>query len=109
MLFNCSGGSSSCAVHSIPADPLVMLRAVTHLENLTERGVVPFVIDRENGIASVGYAANRFVVDTFRWLIQQVPEPYFSRMLGLLLGYSASAIFAFESEESVRWFTPPGT
>ena len=82
-----------------------MLRVATRLETVCHGKAVPFVIDRGDGNAECGFAANKWVVETFRWNTEEVQEPYRSRVLGLLLGYSASAVQEFEQKQSIRWFT----
>lgn len=87
------------------SDPLLMLRVATRLETLGVEGVVPFVIDRGDGVAECGFAADQWVVETFQWMQKNIKKPYYSRILGLLLGYSASAIHNYEQKQSVRGFT----
>lgn len=93
----------------VEADPDVMRRVSTRIESLGERGVVPFVWDRGDGFADVGYASTPWVADTYRWAIQGAEEPHLSRIVGLLLGYSVAAIREYESQQSRRWFADPLT
>ena len=89
------------------SDSDLMLRVATRLETLSANtSSVSFVIDRGNGFADCGFAAHIWVVETFRWIGEQANNsPYRSRILGLLLGYSATAIQNFEQQKNVRWFT----
>ena len=87
---------------SIKADMVLMQRVYTRLE-ITSYGfdkVIPFVIERNDGTAVCGFAARKWVVDTFEW-IDKAPEPYRDRIRGLLLGYSVQEIATFDEYQSV--------
>ena len=88
-------------------DPLLMLEVATRIETLAEKNVTPFVLDRGDGMADVGYAAAPWVADTFRWASREAASPHANRVIGILLGYSADAIADFESQQSIRWFNGP--
>ena len=96
-----------CGVRSLtllspfPSDPLIIRRVVTRLETVANGVAIPFAIDRGDGTADCGFAANRWVVETFQWVLGDVPQPHFNRVLGLLLGYSASAIQDYEQRQSI--------
>ena len=90
---------------SIPTEGDLMLQVSTRIETLAEGTVTPFVVDRGDGLADVGYAAAPWVVDLFRWTFRYAADPQLSRVVGLLLGYSAQAIADFESHQGRRWFT----
>lgn len=92
---------------SIPAESDLMLKVSTRIETLAEGTVVPFVVNRGDGFSDVGYAAAPWVTDIFRWAFRHAADPQLSRIVGLLLGYSAQAISEFESHQSRRWFTEP--
>jgi hypothetical protein len=91
------------------ADPLVMLRAATRLEAAAEAGALPFVIDHLDGSATFGYAAARWVLDLYEWLVQDtdVPQEQRERITGLLLGYAAEAISRYEASATGRRFSSP--
>ena len=88
------------------ADPLLMLRVSTRLENLSLslQGAIPFVVDEGKGMAIAGYAASRGVVETFLWVEKTAPKPHRDMLLGLLLGYSIPAIATYEQEQSIQQF-----
>ena len=80
-----------------------MLRTATKIERLSVAGAIPFVVDRGDGIADYGYAAHAWVIDLFGWAAKiddAVPDVHRHRIIGLLLGYSATAIR--EDEELSR-------
>src|SRR5437667_1474184 len=78
------------------ADSVLMLRAATRLEALADTRVVPFVLDRGDGVAECGFAAASWVLDLYRWLAlanpATLPPQHRERVIGLLLGYSVDAI-----------------
>jgi hypothetical protein len=91
-----------------PADPVVMLRASTRL--FTAAGgndVLPFVIDFGDGSAACGYAAAKWVIDLYEFVMQR-PHPHRSQILGLLLGYSPPAISRHLEHGTGRRYTQPG-
>ena len=87
------------------SDPLIMQRMVTRLETVANGTAIAFVVDRGDGTADCGFAANKWIIETFQWVLKDVPPPHSSRILGLLLGYSASAIHDFEQRQSICWLT----
>ena len=91
-----------------PADEFTMLRMVTRLESVDAPGAIPFVLDRGDGFADCGYAASPWVLDLYRWVAttdeNAVPDVHRHRVLGLLLGYSSSAIESFEDRLAGRMF-----
>ena len=87
-----------------PSDDDLMLRVATRLETVCGNSAVPFVIAVGNGTAECGFAASKWVVETLDWITKKTEDPYRSRLLGLLLGYSTSAIQDFEQKQSIRWF-----
>ncbi|MFA4974794.1 MAG: hypothetical protein WC683_19510 [bacterium] len=95
-------------VGSIRSDKELMLRAASSLEiiSLGEQ-VVAFVTPRDDGFADCGFAAARWVVDLYAWLVKcsDVPEEHAHRIRGLLLGYSAGAIRDHDERGSGRRFT----
>lgn len=88
--------------------PAAMIRAQTILDGGSEVGAIPFVIDRGDGIADLGYAAARWAIDLYRWLVKEaqdtVPNDQRSRILGLLFGYSVDAVRIFDERQSERIF-----
>jgi hypothetical protein len=90
-------------------DTVTMLRTATQIETLSVPGAIPFLCDCQNGFAEYGYAAERWVVDLFEWLMTAdanvVPTDHRHHVLGLLLGYSATAVRDFEAHTSGRRFT----
>lgn len=91
------------------ADPLVMLRVSTRLEAAAEAGALPFVIDHQDGSATFGYAAARWVLDLYEWLVRDthVPQEHRERITGMLLGYAAEAISRYEESGTGRRFIAP--
>jgi hypothetical protein len=91
-----------------PAEHLEMLKIATKIEGLAEPGVIPFVIDRGDGMADYGYAAKSWVVNLYEWVVcaseETVPPLQRHRILGLLLGYSADAIRDYEEMQRGRRF-----
>ncbi len=91
----------------ILASKEVMLQAVSLLEiaSIGEQ-VIAFVIPRADGYADCGFAAARWVVDLYAWLVgaSGVPAEHEHRIRGMLLGYSAGAIRDHDERESGRRF-----
>ena len=79
----------------VPAENDLMLKVSTRIETLAEGTVIPFVSDRGTGVADVGYAAEPWVADIFRWATHEAAAPHLGRIVGLLLGYSTHAISEF--------------
>jgi hypothetical protein len=92
-----------------PADPMVMLRVATRLETAAEPGALPFVIDHQDGTASFGYAAARWILDLYEWIVcgAAVPQEQRERITGLLLGYAPEAISRYEDGVTGRRFLSP--
>lgn len=85
-----------------------MLQAASRLEIVSiGEAVVPFVVPRDDGIADCGFAATRWVVDLYAWLVgsNDVPEEHAHRIRGLLLGYDAKAIRDHDDRDCGRRFT----
>lgn len=94
--------------YRIRADPVLMGRVASYIERCAEgRAVIPFVFDDKSGLAWIGYAANKCVFDTFRWVTESLDEPYYSRVLGLLLGYSPVEIAKYDAQQPIRIFPNP--
>ena len=91
------------------ADPMVMLRVATRLESSAEPGALPFVIDHQDGKASFGYAAARWVLDLYEWITRDtaIPQEQRERVTGLLLGYAPEAISRYEEGVTGRRFLSP--
>lgn len=47
-----------------------------------------------------GYAARKWLIETWQWVHEIVPASHRNRLTGLLLGYSVEAIAAFDESES---------
>ena len=94
-------------VDHIPADPQAMLEAASQLEIASIGAeVVPFVVNRGDGLADCGYAATQWVVDLYAWLVKSgAPGEHIHRIRGLLLGYSPRAIRAHDERGCGRRFT----
>jgi hypothetical protein len=73
-----------------------MLRAMTTLGTTNCVGAIPFVVDRGDGIADCGFAVSKWAIDLFRYAVREAPDQQRHRIIGLLLGYSAQAIHAYE-------------
>lgn len=91
------------------ADPLVMLRVATRLESAADPSALPFVIDHQVGSATFGYAAARWVLDLYEWLVSDkaIPQEQRERITGLLLGYAAEAVARYEDSGTGRRFLSP--
>lgn len=91
------------------ARPLDMLKVATRIETLADSGTIPFVIERPDGVADVGFAAAAWALDLYEWLLSEpaVPENQAHRIVGMLLGYAPDAIRRFEEEKGGRRFDPP--
>lgn len=66
-----------------------------HLLRFAESGIVPYVIQRTDGAVDFGYAAEPWVVCLYRWLLNcrdVVPPRHYQQILGLIFGYSPTAI-----------------
>ncbi|MBI3326041.1 MAG: hypothetical protein HYZ81_04970 [Nitrospinae bacterium] len=91
-----------------PADPLEMRVRLSQLERSATQGAIPFVVDRGDGIAEYGYAAARWVVDLYQWVVTAdaatLPTSHQHRIIGLLPGYSVEAIRNDEEQASGRRF-----
>lgn len=90
-------------------DNMTMMRTATRIEALSVPGAIPFVCDCQNGSAEYGYAAEPWVVDLFEWLMtaegHMVPTQHRHHVLGLLLGYSPSAVRDYQAHNSGRRFS----
>lgn len=69
-------------------------------------GVIPFVIDHGDGVASFGYAGERWALDLYEWAVSDegIPEAHRHRVIGLLLGYAPPAISRHDAEGCGRRF-----
>ena len=87
-------------VGTIETDPLAMIRVWTKLRVPDEIGLIPAQLGaipivhlRKDGVcADVGFAARAWVAETFKYVMDNVPQPHLDRLLGLMLGYSPDAI-----------------
>jgi hypothetical protein len=88
------------------SSPAVLLRAQTLLDNSSDVGAIPFVVDRGDGCADLGYAGARWAVDLFSWIVKDaqdaIPNEHRNRILGLLFGYSIEAIRLFDDRQAGR-------
>ena len=88
----------------LQVDQHLMLRISTRLEkNSSGTTAIPFVLNRGDGV-DCGFAGSKWVVETLRWS-SELKEPYRSRVVGLLLGYSVTAIEDFHQRQSIRWIS----
>jgi hypothetical protein len=63
------------------------------IARLAVPGALPFVIDRADGQADYGYAAQPWVIELYCWAQSPtVPAEQRRRIIGLLLGYSPNAM-----------------
>ena len=98
-------------LETVGSAPIEMLRAYNQLSSVrtgTGSGVEPIVLvmERKDGTcADVGFAARAWVVETFKWVSDNVPQPHLNRLLGMMLGYSPDAIAALDEAESGELFT----
>ena len=100
-------------VGTVDADPLLMLKAFNRvsyatlgMSELRGTSVIPLVVD-SGDYADVGFAARSWVAETFKWMVENVPQPHLDRLKGLLLGYSVDAIADNDEWMSGRLFNDP--
>jgi hypothetical protein len=90
------------------ADALTMLRTATRIEAFAVPGAIPYVCDCKDGVAEYGYAAQQWAIDLFEWIMTAqrsvVPTEHRHHVLGLLLGYTPSAVQHFQANLSGRRF-----
>ena len=82
-----------------------MLKIVTKLESISSGDAIPFVVDREDGIADYGYATHRWVIDVYKLTIEKcspIPEKDKGCIIGLLLGYDSESIARFKETANGR-------
>ena len=90
-----------------------MRRARLSLERSACDGVHVFVLDRGDGFADYGYAAAPWVVHLYGWAVSareaddSVLARQRHRIVGLLLGYSVSAISDFETAATATTSSSP--
>ena len=94
-------------VDHIEATPSLMIQAASRLEIASIGAeVIPFVVDRGDGIADCGFASTQWVVDLYAWLLKSgAPGEQVHRIRGLLLGYSPKAIRAHDERGCGRRFS----
>ena len=96
-------------VDHVVGDSLAFLQAVSKLEIVSvHMTVIPFVIVRRDGMADCGFAAARWVIDLYEWMVKSdaVPDEQAHRIRGLLLGYNPAASRAHDERDCGRRFTP---
>lgn len=94
-------------VGHIEADALLMLKVASELEIAgTGEAVIPFVVVRNDQIADCGFAAARWAVDLYEWLVKSavVPTAHAHQIRGLLLGYNSEAIRSYDERDNGRRF-----
>lgn len=95
-----------------PADPLIMLRVKQGLHRVRQAEmVIPFVFPEGDpgGMAAFGYASHRWCIDLLEWVLSgEVPPARKHEMLGLLLGYSPSAIARHQETEGLWTYRDEG-
>ena len=86
------------------SEPDVVLQAATHVEDCADSDVIPFVFDRGDGRAVLGYAAHAWALDLYRWVITDstLPPTQVARIIGLLHGYTPQAIRRHEERRGGR-------
>lgn len=62
---------------------------------------IPLILDVGGGTAEYGWAQRAWVIDTYEWILKNVPRPHLDRLRGLMLGYSVDAIAEFDERSSV--------
>ena len=105
-------------VGTVDADAVAMLRMLERLRTFSfgtsqVASPIPFVLPVEDGRAQAGFARRRWVVDTLKWVLCNVPDPHQDRLLGLLLGYSEDAVATHDevmsSNPSITAFDAPAS
>ena len=68
--------------------------------------VIPVVSKRKGRhVVDVGFASRKWVAETLNWLYEaEIPEPYYSRIIGMLLGYSTDAIAVYDESQGSSFF-----
>jgi hypothetical protein len=64
-------------------------------------GALAFLIEYDDGAVTGGFAAAPWVIDLYRWVCDpanNIPRDQGNRIVGLMLGYSAEAIAAFDAK-----------
>lgn len=89
-----------------PTDSVDALRIATLIECAAGEETIPFVIDHGDDNGSFGFAANRWALDFYEWAVtdRSIPEQQRHRIVGMLLGYSPTAISRYEETGSGRRF-----
>lgn len=95
-------------VDAIEAKPWLMERVATRLERLSDGQSIPFVMDRGDGMADIGYAAQPWAIELLKWVMRaDIPVLHKNRIVGLLLGYSSEAVQRYENAGVGRMYTRP--
>ena len=70
------------------------------LNQMVVEPAIPFVLPRKDmDCAMVGFASNQWVIDLLEWSYDNAPLRQRHCIIGLLLGYSASAIAEHDARE----------
>ena len=82
-----------CPAGALPAATETRIRTLLYA-GAGPFDVIPFTITEDAGTIAYGYAAHRWAIDLLEWLLagEGLPPRRKHEILGLLLGYSASAI-----------------
>jgi hypothetical protein len=92
-------------VGNCASQPAALSRAQRALDDFGCPGALAFVLDRGDGFADYGYAAASWALDLYTWAIRSTEADNAMtvsqrhRIIGLLLGYSISAISDFETAD----------
>jgi hypothetical protein len=95
-----------------PSGPLIMCRVKTLLGRVRQaQMVIPFIFAEggDPGSAAFGYASHRWCVDLLEWALDGgVPPARKHEILGLLCGYSPSAIARHQESEGLWQYREDG-
>ncbi len=102
------GVRSIAIIGQFKANPDAMLLVATKVETLAPAEAIPFVIDKQDGLAIYGYARKSWAIDLLQWASSEnIPQKQRDRILGLLLGYSVESIAEYCEKNSGRCFQSP--
>ena len=80
----------------VKPDPITLLRAYNRLAYLGSssynKSIPVVMLRKDRTCADAGFAARKWVGESFKWVMDNAPQPHLDRLLGLMLGYSPDAI-----------------
>ena len=87
-------------LESVRLEPAEMINTFVRLNQVAVDPAIPFVLPRRDmNCAMTGFAAAPWVIELLQWSYDHAPLRQHHRIIGLLLGYSVSAIAEHDSRE----------